>query len=169
MLETVIALFKHYFSAKVIVFFVSILPILELRGGLIAASLLGVPWYEAAPIAVIANMLPVPFIILFIERILDILSHHGPIKKFARKIKQKGHSKGAELLEKYPNQIMIGVYLFVAIPLPGTGAWTGALIAALLGLSPKKSFFPISLGILTACIIMLIIAYFVPSLIGFQS
>lgn len=163
MLETLISFFRSFLSAEVVVFIISMLPILELRGGLIAASLLHVPWYTAAPIAIIANMIPVPFIIFFIEKILDYLSQHGPIKKLARKITEKGRSKGEEMLEKHPSSVMLGLFLFVGIPIPGTGAWTGSLVAALLGVPPKKSWIPISIGILTACVIMLVLAYLVPS------
>ncbi|MHC5268950.1 COG2426 family protein [Enterococcus sp. LJL98] len=168
MLETVLSFFQSFLDPKVTVFVISLLPILELRGGLIAASLLGVPWQVAAPIAVIGNMLPVPFIIFFIETILNFLSVRGPIQKLASKMIEKGRSGGEQMLAKYPNRLMIGLFLFVAIPLPGTGAWTGSLIAALLGLPPKKSVVPIALGILTACVIMLILTYYIPGLFGFK-
>lgn len=167
MVETVIETMKGILSPQIIIFIISLLPILELRGGLIAASLLHIPWYQASLICIIANFIPIPFIIFFIERILDYLSVKGPIKKFAQAITEKGRKKGQELQEKYPNSVLLGLYLFVAIPLPGTGAWTGALIAALLGLSPKKCILPIGLGILTASVIMLGLAYFLPGVFGF--
>lgn len=150
-------------------FLISLLSILELRGALIAASLLGVPWQVAAPLAVVGNLLPVPFIIYFIESILNFLAIRGPIQKIASKLIQKGRAGGEKMLEKYPNQLMLGLFLFVAIPLPGTGAWTGALIAALLGLPPKKSILPIALGIMVACLLMLLLTYFVPGLFGFKA
>lgn len=168
MLETMTHFFQEFLSPKLVVFFISMLPILELRGGLIAASLLGVPWFEAAPIAIIANVIPVPFIIFFIERILNYLAYHGPIKKLAKKLIEKGVNGGETMVAKYPTRVQLGLFLFVAIPLPGTGAWTGALIAALLGVSPKKSFLPILLGILTACVIMLILAYALPGAFGLK-
>ncbi|WP_171309574.1 COG2426 family protein [Enterococcus cecorum] len=167
MVQTVIDTLKHFLSPEIIIFIISLLPILELRGGLIAASLLGIPWLKASIICVIANFIPIPFIILFIEKILDYLSVKGPIKKFAKAITEKGRRKGKELTEKYPNSVLLGIYLFVAIPLPGTGAWTGALIAALLGLPPKKCILPIGLGILTACCIMLSLTYLLPGVFGF--
>lgn len=168
MLETMMQFFQDFLSPKMVVFFISLLPILELRGGLIAASLLGIPWYEAAPLAIIGNMLPIPFIIFFIERVLHYLSEHGPIKNIAKKMIDKGVKGGQVMMEKYPTRTQLGLFLFVAIPLPGTGAWTGALIAALLGISPKKSFLPIFLGILTACVIMLVLAYMLPGAFGLK-
>ncbi|MCC9273476.1 COG2426 family protein [Enterococcus aquimarinus] len=169
MLETVLSFFQESVNPKVLVFLISLLPILELRGALIAASLLGVPWQVAAPLAVVGNLLPVPFIIYFIESILNFLAIRGPIQKIASKLIQKGRAGGEKMLEKYPNQLMLGLFLFVAIPLPGTGAWTGALIAALLGLPPRKSILPIALGIMVACLLMLLLTYFVPGLFGFKA
>ena len=169
MLETVLSFFQESVNPKVLVFLISLLPILELRGALIAASLLGVPWQVAAPLAVVGNLLLVPFIIYFIESILNFLAIRGPIQKIASKLIQKGRAGGEKMLEKYPNQLMLGLFLFVAIPLPGTGAWTGALIAALLGLPPRKSILPIALGIMVACLLMLLLTYFVPGLFGFKT
>lgn len=169
MLETVLSFFQESVNPKVLVFLISLLPILELRGALIAASLLGVPWQVAAPLAVVGNLLPVPFIIYFIESILNFLAIRGPIQKIASKLIQKGRAGGEKMLEKYPNQLLLGLFLFVAIPLPGTGAWTGALIAALLGLPPRKSILPIALGIMVACLLMLLLTYFVPGLFGFKA
>lgn len=169
MLETVLSFFQESVNPKVLVFLISLLPILELRGALIAASLLGVPWQVAAPLAVVGNLLPVPFIIYFIESILNFLAIRGPIQKIASKLIQKGRAGGEKMLAKYPNQLMLGLFLFVAIPLPGTGAWTGALIAALLGLPPRKSILPIALGIMVACLLMLLLTYFVPGLFGFKA
>ena len=169
MLETVLSFFQESVNPKVLVFLISLLPILELRGALIAASLLGVPWQVAAPLAVVGNLLPVPFIIYFIESILNFLAIRGPIQKIASKLIQKGRAGGEKMLEKYPNQLMLGLFLFVAIPLPGTGAWTGALIAALLGLLHRKSILPIAIGIVVACLLKLLLTYFVPGLFGFKA
>ena len=79
----------------------------------------------------------------------------------------KGQSLGDKLVEDYPNSIWLGLLIFVGIPLPGTGAWTGSLLAAFLQQSPRKSMVPIVLGIFMAAVIMLILTYFVPSLFGF--
>lgn len=153
---------QYNIPPELIIFIISLLPILELRGGMLAATLLGVDWIVAAPICIIANMIPVPFIIFFIERILGYLKDHGPIKKFARWIEAKGMKKGREFMEKHPSGVKFGLFLFVAIPLPGTGAWTGSLIAALMGLPPKQSAPFICLGVIGACAIMSVIAYLIP-------
>lgn len=168
MIESLISFFRDFLGPEMTVFFISLLPVLELRGGLLAASLLGVPWTIAAPIAVIGNLLPIPFILFFIEAILNALSNVRPIKKMVDNIKGKGHAGGSKMLEKYPNQIMIGLFFFVAIPLPGTGAWTGALIAALLGLPPKKSLLAIISGVIVACMVMLMLTYLIPTMFGFK-
>ncbi|MGI6155909.1 MAG: COG2426 family protein [Enterococcus lemanii] len=168
MLEMMMAFFEQYLTSKMVVFFISLMPVLELRGGLVAASILGLPWYEAMPIAIIGNLIPVPFIIFFIEKILTFLAEKGPIKKLANKMITKGRDGGQKMMEKYPERLMLGLFLFVAIPLPGTGAWTGSLIAALLGLPPKKSFFPIAFGVLTASVIMLLLAYSIPGAFGLK-
>lgn len=159
---------QEHVSAELIVFIVSLLPILELRGGLIVASILGVPLYIAAPIAILGNMLPIPFIIFFIERVLVFLKKHGPIKKFATWIETKGRTAGEKLQAKHPKSLYIGLLLFVGIPLPGTGAWTGGLVAALLGLKPKKSAPFIFLGVLLACGIMSLLAYAIPGMFGLK-
>jgi len=168
MTESIGAFLSQYIPPELAVFIVSLLPILELRSGLIVARVVfEMPLYIAAPIAIIGNMLPVPFIIFFIERILGFLQKHGPIKKFAGWLERKGRSAGDKLRTKYPKSLWIGLFLFVAIPLPGTGAWTGSLAAALLGLKPKQAMVPICLGVLGACLIMSLLTYAVPSLFGF--
>ena len=168
MAETVSQFLNQYLSPELVVFVVSLLPILELRGGMIAASLLGVPWVKAVVIGIVGNIIPVPFIILFIEKILAFLKDHGPIKRFARWIERKGMTKGAELQGKYHKQLSVGLFLFVAIPLPGTGAWTGSLIASFLGLDVKKAALPIGLGVLGASMIMSVITYAIPALMGLK-
>lgn len=165
MVQTVISFLENHLSPEAIVFIISVLPVLELRGGLVAASLMHVPWCTATPIAILGTMLPVPFIIFFIEKILDFLSLHGPIKKLSQKIVEKGRSGGEKLKKNHPNSLNLGLLIFVAIPLPGFGAWTGALIAALLGLNPKKSLPVIFLGVVISAIIMLVLAYLLPDLV----
>lgn len=167
MTESVVHFLREYLSPELVIFFISMLPILELRGGIIAGMLLGVPWYIAAPICILGNAIPVPFIIFFIERILGYLKDHGPIQKFARAIEARAMRKGTEMMKKYPHRVQLGLFAFVAIPLPVTGAWTGSLIAALLGIPPKRSAPAIILGICSACVIMLVLTYLIPGLFGF--
>ncbi|AMB92821.1 hypothetical protein CYJ27_03120 [Aerococcus christensenii] len=168
MIQLIVTFFQHYFTAPLIIFILSLFPLLELRGGLIAASLLGVPWQQAAVLTVIANMIPIPFIILLVERVLDHCALKGPFQFLAKKMIKKGRAQGTALLKKYPHSVRLGLFLFVAIPLPGTGAWTGAMIAAFLGLPPKKALLPIAFGVISACFIMLGLAYALPTVFGLK-
>ena len=128
-----------YISAKAVVFIVSLMPILECRGGLIVASLLDVNIVEAIPICVIGNFIPIPFILL----------------KLVTKLENRA-AKKSDALEKGE---FLGLMLFVGIPLPGTGGWTGSLIAALLDVDFKKALVAEILGILIATVIMSIVSY----------
>ena len=139
-------------------FIISMIPILELRGGLIAASLLNIPMWEAVGVCVLGNILPIPFILLFIEKILNWMEgcKIGWMRKLALWLKARGTGKKAEKIRKFE---FVGLLLFVDIPLPGTGAWTGSLIAALLHVSRKKSVPAIFCGLILATIIMCLISY----------
>ena len=143
------------YGKELIVFIISILPILELRGGLIAASLLNLNIVSSFIICFIGNILPVPFILWFITPIFDKLKKTKKLSKFVNRLENKAMSK-KDQIEKYQYW---GLMLFVGIPLPGTGAWTGCLIAALLGMDKKKSFLFTTLGVLMAGIIMLILSF----------
>lgn len=144
---------------EVIVFIISMVPILELRGGLIAAgpAFLDVPMWEAIPICIIGNIIPVPFILLLITKIFDWLKHTKAFRPMVEKLEKKAMSKSANI-EKYE---FWGLVAFVGIPLPGTGAWTGSLIAALLGVKFRKAFPAVMLGVLLAAFIMTLFSYVV--------
>ena len=143
------------YGKEMIVFIISMLPILELRGGLIAASLLNLNIVSSFIICFIGNILPIPFILWFITPIFDRLKKTKKLSKLVNKLENKAMSK-KDQIEKYQYW---GLLLFVGIPLPGTGAWTGCLIAALLGMDKKKSFLFTTLGVLMAGIIMLILSF----------
>lgn len=145
------------FGKELIVFIISILPILELRGGLIAASLLNVSPLTGYIVSIIGNTLPVPFILLFINKILDWMGK-SKIKRMNKLSKwlDKKARKHKDSIEKYG---YLGLTLFVGVPLPGTGAWTGCLAASVLNMDKKKSFISIMLGIIMASIIMMLISY----------
>jgi uncharacterized membrane protein len=151
-------------SPPLVVFLISLLPILELRGGMVAAALLGLPWGQALLLSLLGNMLPVPFIILFIRRILALMRRGGPLRPLALWLENKGAAGGVRLQNRYPRRLWLGLFLFVAVPLPGTGAWTGALIAALLGLDGRKSTPAICLGVLGAGGVMLFLTYVLPAI-----
>lgn len=121
-----------------ILFLISMVPILELRGGLLAAgpAFLNVELAKAVPICVIGNLVPIPFILLLITKIFDWMKGTKRLKPMVEKLEKKAMSK-SDKIEKYE---FWGLVLFVGIPLPGTGAWTGSLIAALLGIRLEKLF-----------------------------
>lgn len=158
--ERLVEFFGTTIPAELTIFLISLLPILELRGGLIAASLLDVNLVKAFIICFIGNILPTPFIILFIRKIFAFMRRFKIFHKLIDKLEGKSE-KGREKIEKYKQW---GLLLFVAIPLPGTGGWTGALIAALLDIRLKKAMPPIIVGILIAGIIISMIAYGIPYL-----
>lgn len=148
-------LFKDKIPPELTIFVISLMPILELRGGMIAARLLEVPFLKAFAICFVGNMLPIPFILLFIEKIFEWLRRF----KFFEKIIVRLEAKTDRNKEKVLRYKSWGLLLFVAIPLPGTGGWTGALMAALLGIDFKRSLPIITLGVLIAGIIMSLITY----------
>lgn len=167
LVNSIIALFGNFsnaaFGKEIIVFIISMLPILELRGGLLAAALLKLNPIVSYIICIVGNVIPIPIILLFITKIFDKLKKTKFLKKLVEKIEKKALSK-KDKLEKGE---FIGLLLFVGIPLPGTGAWTGALLAALLGMDKKKAFLAIILGVILASIIMMIISFgFVGNLVG---
>lgn len=146
----------HNVSPQIITFLISIIPLLELRGSIIVAgSILRLPFLQTFIAAVLGNMLPIPFILLFIEKIFNWMKKVNGIKKFPEWIEGKAMKK-SEQIEKYG---YLGLFLFVAIPLPGTGAWTGSLLAVLFGMKFKKSLLFIFLGVLTAGVIMSLVSF----------
>ena len=151
----IVDLLQNKIPGELIAFLVSLLPILELRGGLIAANLLGVKLIPAFIICFIGNMLPIPFILLFIEKIFDWLRDKRGLGAVVRYCEKKA-DKNKDKIEKYG---LWGLLILVAIPLPGTGAWTGALVAALMRLDIKKSLPVIAVGVVVAGIIVSLIMY----------
>lgn len=150
-----VELFQDKIPPELTAFVVSLLPILELRGGMIAARLLELPFLKAFPICYIGNMLPIPFIILFIKKIFAFLRRFSFFEKIITKLETKTERNRDKVL-RYKSW---GLLLFVAIPLPGTGGWTGALMAALLGIDMKRSLPIIALGVFIAGVIMSLVTY----------
>lgn len=144
-----------YISSKLAVFIVSLVPILECRGGLIASALLKVDIRYAVPICVLGNILPIPFILLFIKRIFKWLKKFN----FSRPLIEKLENRAMNKSKSMSNGEFLGLLLFVGIPLPGTGAWTGSLVAALLDMDFKKAITTIFLGILLATLIVGSLSY----------
>ena len=144
-----------YVAKEVVVFIISMIPILELRGGLIVASLLQVPITTAIPFCIIGNIIPIPFILLFIKQVFKWLKKVKLFRGIIEKLESRAMGK-SDSIKKYE---FWGLVLFVGIPLPGTGAWTGSLIAALLDIDFKKAVLAELLGIAIATVIMSIFSY----------
>ena len=143
------------YGRELIVFIISLMPILELRGGLIAAALLGLKIVPSFIICFIGNIIPIPFILWFITPIFNWLKKTKLFSGIVNKLENKAMRK-KDQIEKLE---YIGLMLFVGIPLPGTGAWTGCLIAALLNMDKKKAMLYAVLGVIMAGIIMMILSY----------
>lgn len=153
--QNIVAFFQDKIPPELIAFIVSLLPVLELRGGLIAARLLQIPLTKAFIVCFVGNILPIPFILLFINKIFEFLRDKWFIGKFIRYCERKAE-KNRGKIEKYGGW---GLLILVAIPLPGTGAWTGALVSAIMGLKIKKSFPIIAAGVIIAGIIVAAMSY----------
>lgn len=158
MVENLVNFFIDLFGGlnkNVVIFLISCMPILELRGGLIAASLLKINLLTSFIICYIGNLLPIPFILYFITPLFNKLKKTKHLNKLVTKVENKANSKK----DKIEKSEFFGLLLFVGIPLPGTGAWTGALIASMINMNKKKAFLAITLGVLLAGIIMSIFSY----------
>ena len=142
---------SQHISREMIIFIISMIPILELRGGLLAASLLKVSAAKAIPICIIGNIIPIPFILLFIKQIFKLLKKtrifHGLIVRMENRAMGK-----SDQIKRYE---FLGLLLFVGIPLPGTGAWTGTLAASFLKMDFKSSVLAAMCGVLLAGVIMM--------------
>jgi len=135
---------------------VSMLPIVELRGGIPFGVALGLHPGLAMIACIVGNLLPVPFIIVYIRRILNWLRRRFPrLNRIVDRVEQRAHLKGRSVTRWRA----FGLYVFVAIPLPGTGAWTGALAAAFLDMPLRKALPPITFGVVTAGILVTALTY----------
>ena len=136
------------------VFFISMVPLIELRGAIPFAQGFGLPIVPSYIVAVIGNMIPVPIIYLFARKVLEWGADKPVIGKFFSWCLEKGQKGGRKLQEKAGKGLFIALLLFVGIPLPGTGAWTGTLAASILDMDFKSSVLAVMLGVLLAGIIM---------------
>ena len=163
--------FLAFLPKELYVFLISMLPIIELRGAVPVGAAIGLPFYLNYLVAVIGNVLPVPFILMFIPKILDLMEKvkiFRPIVKWVREkaekykgkiitVKDESCVECGEDAEKLNAGFFLALMMFVAIPLPGTGAWTGSLIAALLDMKKRYAIPSVFLGVLTAGILMSLI------------
>ncbi len=146
------------FLKYLIVFLISMVPLIELRGAIPYAVGFQLPLLPSYIVAILGNMLPVPFIFLFARKILEWGKNKKITKKFFTFCLEKGNKGGKKLQEKAGRNVYFALFLFVGIPLPGTGAWTGTLAASLLNLDFKKSVIAIMGGVVLAGIIMGVIS-----------
>ena len=149
-----------------IVFLISMVPIIELRGAIPYAVGFGLPLLPSYIIAIIGNMLPVPFIYFFARKVLEWGATKPLLEKPFTWILKKGEKGGEKLMAKVGRSTYVALFLFVGIPIPGTGAWTGTLAASILDLDFKKSVLAALGGVLLAGIIMGVASTGVFSLIG---
>lgn len=140
------------------VFFVSMVPLVELRGSIIISQGLQLPVLSSYIVAIIGNMLPVPIIYLFARKVLIWGADKPLIGKFFSWCLEKGEKGGKKLQEKAGRGLFIALLLFVGIPLPGTGAWTGTLAASILDMDFKSTIIAVMLGVLLAGIIMMVLS-----------
>ncbi|MBQ8576740.1 MAG: small multi-drug export protein [Clostridia bacterium] len=142
---------------------ISMVPLIELRGAIPVGTALGLAWYANLALCVIGNMIPVPFILFFIEKIFAFMKRYEKLGKIAVFFEEKGE-KNKEKVTKYATW---GLLVFVGVPLPGTGAWTGALVAALLKMDKKTAILSIFGGVVLAGIIVTLISYGVLGFLNF--
>lgn len=154
-------LIKNFFlnivGEELCVFFCSMLPVIELRGAIPMAYAFGMPWWQAYLVSVLGNMIPVPFILLLIRGVVGLMKRSKC--RFFNKIADLLLSKVEKNREKIKKYSFWGICLFVAIPLPATGAWTGSLVAAMIDVKPWKAFLSALIGVLIAGAIVTLIIY----------
>ncbi|MBQ6569869.1 MAG: small multi-drug export protein [Clostridia bacterium] len=159
MIEAIKDFFVTHFSPLVAVFFTSMIPIIECRGAIpLGVALLGTSSdaiLKVMTVAIIGNMLPIPFILWLIRPLIAWLKKKKILKGFTEWIEKRAE-KGKERVKKYEK---LGLFLFVAIPIPGTGAWTGALVAAMLQMRIKDALPLIGVGVLVASLIMTMLSF----------
>lgn len=157
MVEAIQNFFLETVGEELCVFFCSMIPIIELRGAIPLGAALGLPWWQSYLLAVVGNMLPVPIILLFVKAVLDFMLRCRVklFNKVAAWVYAKAEKNRARI-EKYS---FWGVALFVGIPLPMTGAWTGSLVAAFINMRFWRAFFSALIGVLAAGVIMTLISY----------
>lgn len=148
-----------------LVFFISMVPLIELRGAIPYAIGFGLPLLPSYIIAIIGNMLPMPFIFFFARKVLEWGQDKPVVGKFFSWCLEKGHKGGEKLQQKAGRGLYWALFLFVGIPLPGTGAWTGTLAASILDMDFKKSVGAVVSGVVLAGVIMGIVSFLVKAVV----
>ena len=160
MIERLYDLFLNSFPAELAAFIISMLPVAELRGGLIFSAIAGIPFAKAFLICYLGNIIPIPFILLFLRKIFAWLERFRLTCRLVRWLEEKGRKAGTKL----GRFDLVSLFAFVAIPLPGTGGWSGALVSVIFNLQIRRAFPVIALGILGAGGIMSVLTYLIPGL-----
>ncbi len=157
MVEAIQNFFLNTVGRELCVFFCSMIPIIELRGAIPLGAAIGLPWWQSYILSVLGNMVPVPFILIFIKKIISWMSRSKVkiFNKFAGFLNRKAEKNRAKI-EKYS---FWGVCLFVAVPLPVTGAWTGSLVSAMIEMKFWKAVVSALLGVMIAGVIMSLVSY----------
>ena len=172
--------FLSVLTKELYIFIISLLPIVELRGSVPVGAAIGLPFYTNYIVSVIGNLLPVPFVLLLMPKIIDFMARFRFFRPIANWLKDKAEKHKDKIIKptaeeadeenkkeaRLSTKIFMALLLFVAIPLPGTGAWTGSLVAALFNLPKRSSFLAIALGVMTSGVIMCLASY---GVIGFLS
>ena len=146
---------KHY----IMIFFISMVPLIELRGAIPYSQIFGLPIVPSFIICIIGNMVPIPIIYLFARKVLIWGADKPVIGKFFTFCLEKGEKGGKKLQEKAGRGLFLALLLFVGIPVPGTGAWTGTLAASILDIDFKSTVAAVLLGILLAGVIMMTLSF----------
>ena len=157
MTDAIKTFFLDIVGEELCVFFCSMIPIIELRGAIPMGFAFGLPWWQSYILAVVGNMLPVPFILLLIKAVITWMTHSNI--KFFNKLAawlNRRVEKRRDKIEKYS---FWGVCLFVAVPLPVTGAWTGSLVAAMIDMKFWKALLSCLLGVMIAGVVMTLVSY----------
>lgn len=162
MIEAIKHFFVNILGVRGGVFICSMIPIIELRGSVILGASLGLPWWQNLLLSIIGNMLPIPFILLLIRWVLNWMKNTRLFGKMANWLERKAE-KNRPKVEKYG---FWGLCILVAIPLPGTGAWTGSLVAALMRINFWKALLAVFIGVVIAGVVMTLASY---GVLGFLS
>ena len=184
--------FLRWLPRELYVFVISILPIVELRGAVPVGAALGIPFYINYTVSVLGNLLPIPFILLFIPKILDFLARFRLFRPVVEWVRRKADKYKGKIIKSDEREVksdecdaqseecgkrhrvlkmtagaFVALMLFVALPIPGTGAWTGALVASLFGMPKLHSFLAILSGVLICGVIMCLASYGVLGFLAF--
>ena len=155
MIDAIKAFFLETVGRELCVFFCAMLPIIELRGAIPLGAGLGLPWWQSFGLSMAGNLLPVPFLLLLWQFALRLLRRF----RMTRRVADWLEARALRSRERVENRAFWGLLLFVAIPIPGTGAWTGSLLSSVTGIRFWKALVAIVLGVLGAAVIMTLISY----------